>query len=188
MSRRRLAPLASALLAGAFLAPGCSRQEGRPASAPAAAAAPLVTDAPPPRRAATLLWPGAEAEGLVARDAEIFATRDPADQARQVVGLLLAAPPDDAVAAPLPAGTRLLALFIDERGTAFVDVSREAASGSGGSAWELLAVHSLCGSLVRSVPQVRRMQLLVEGRQVETLAGHLDLRAPTTFDEGLLAK
>ena len=182
MTSRRIALALTTLLCVA-----CSRHGGRPASAPAPAA-PLVTDAPPPRRAATLLWPGSKAEGLVARDAEIFATRDPADQARQVVGLLLAAPPDEAVAAPLPAGTRLLALFIDERGTAFVDVSREASAGPGGSDWELLAVHSLCGSLVRSVPQVRRMQLLIEGRPIETLSGHLDLRSPVTFDEGLLAK
>lgn len=171
---------------GGGTAPSPSPSGDPDASPDAAQAAPA--DAPPARRAVTLLWPGTKAQGLVSREAEIFATRDPADQARQVVGLLLGAPPDADVVAPLPAGTKLTALFVDARGTAYVSLSREARDGApGGSDWEQLAVHSLVGSLTRSIPPVRRAQLLVDGREIETLSGHLDLRGPVTFDESLLA-
>ena len=96
--------------------------------------------------------------------------------------------PDDGVTPPFPAGTKLTSLFVDERGIAYVSLSREAIDGApGGSAWEQLAVHSLVGSLTRAVPQIRRVQILVDGKEIETLGGHLDLRGPVTFDESLIA-
>ena len=181
---------AAALVVLAALLPGCtSRSERNAEPAPVSASAPIVLDeGPVPQRAATLLWPSREASGLVPKEAQIFATREPADQARQVVGLLLAGAPDASVVAPFPAGTKLASLFVDERGIAYVSLSQEAVSGApGGSTWEQLAVHSLVGSLTRAVPQVRRVQILVDGKEIESLSGHLDLRGPVAFDESLVA-
>lgn len=176
------------LLAVALAAAACVGDE--PAAQDDAGVVPEATarDERPagiPRRAVTLLLPSARVDGLVPVEAEIFATASPIDQAKQVLGLLLAAPPGEGLVAPLPRGTSLRAVFIDARGTAFVSLSREAAQASG-SAGEILAVHSLVGSLSRSVPQVKRVQVLVEGQEVETLAGHLDLRRPLTLDARLV--
>lgn len=186
----RLGFLRHVAAAALVLLGGCRTGADRPAGqAPVSASAPIVLeDGPVPMKAATLLWPGRDAVGLVPRETQIFATREPADQARQVVGFLLGAPPDESVVAPFPAGTKLTSLFVDSRGIAYVSLSREAVDGApGGSAWEQLAVHSLVGSLTRAVPQVRRAQILVEGKEIESLTGHLDLRGPVAFDESLIA-
>lgn len=165
-----------------------------------------------PRQAVTLFWPRADGRGLQAVDAEIFATQRVTDRAKQVVELLLRGPdpPDspaaaegseDAAAAegsgpdagpeflaPLPPGTSLRAAFIGADGTAYISLSSELTKGSaGGTDRELSAVYSLVNSLVRSLPEVDRVQFLVEGREIETVGGHLDARFPFAFNERVLA-
>ncbi len=189
--------LAVLVLALASLGAACGSPEGSgddaatppgatTAASPADSEPPVPGEATAPRRTVTVLWPATDAAGLRAREAEVFNTRDPADLGRQIIGLLLGPAPETSVANPLPAGTKLLALFVDDRGIARVNLSREAASVPGGSTWEMLAVHAVVGSLIRSIPQVRRVQILVDGREIETLAGHLDLRGPLTLDETLI--
>jgi hypothetical protein len=49
---------------------------------------------------------------------------------------------------------------------------------TGGSADELLTVYAIVDSLTANVPQIRRVGLLVGGRERDTLAGHVDIRRP----------
>jgi len=80
---------------------------------------------------------------------------------------------------PIPAGTKLRALFVTDRGDAYVDLSRElSASHPGGTTTELLTVYAIVNALTTNLPAVTRVQLLVDGKEVETLAGHVDLRRP----------
>ena len=41
-----------------------------------------------------------------------------------------------------------------------------------------MTVDSVVNSVTANVPEVHTVQFLVEGRQVQTLAGHLDLSLP----------
>jgi len=86
-------------------------------------------------------------------------------------------------AAPLvsaiPAGTAVRTLFISEGGEAFVDLSPEVMSHhSGGTNDEVLTVYTLVNALTDNLPAVTAVQLLVDGKEVDTLAGHIDLRTP----------
>lgn len=159
---------------------------------PRADALPLPAEPPQsemPRRSVTLLLPSTQAEGLRAIPAEIYSTTSSVDQAKQVVGLLLAPATAEGVVAPFPEGTLLRSIFLDGRGGAFVSLSREALTRApGGSAWELLAISSLAGTLQRSMPGVKRVQLLIEGQEIETLTGHLDLRGPVSLDDRLVTE
>jgi hypothetical protein len=40
---------------------------------------------------------------------------------------------------------------------------------------ELLAVYALVNSLTQSIPEVRQVRFLLDGREAQTLAGHIDL-------------
>jgi spore germination protein GerM len=63
--------------------------------------------------------------------------------------------------------------------TLVLDFSRELQTNhSGGSAGELLTVYSIVNTLAENIHGISRVQILVEGNEVETLAGHLDLREP----------
>ena len=48
----------------------------------------------------------------------------------------------------------------------------------GGSLDELFTVYALVNAVTSNVPEVTAVQILIEGREVDTLAGHVDLRHP----------
>ena len=87
----------------------------------------------------------------------------------------------------LPPETKVLDVFVSARGVAYVDVSKEAAVGTGGSHEELLSVYSIVNSLTVNFPAVKRVQILVDDHPVTTLAGHVDLSRPLPPDMTLLA-
>ncbi len=127
---------------------------------------------------ATLFYVSADGMRLVAVQREIAYGEGPAEQARQIVQALLAPAPSPYVSA-IPPGTRLREVFLSGRGEAFVDLSREIGTGHvGGSLTEAFTVYAIVNTLTTNLPAVARVQLLVEGREVDTLAGHIDTRHP----------
>ena len=89
----------------------------------------------------------------------------------------------------VPAGTRLRAFFVDSRGDAFLDLTSDVQSAHpGGSFGEALTVAALVNAVTTNLRAVRRVQLLVEGEEVETLAGHFDVSQPLGPDASLVVK
>lgn len=115
---------------------------------------------------------------LVAIETEVPFGEGLAEQARRIVEAQIGEAPTP-YAAPFPAGTTMRALFLTDRGDVFVDLSREASTRHpGGSLAETLTVYALVNALTANLPAVSRVQILVEGQEVDTLAGHIDLRQP----------
>ena len=84
-----------------------------------------------------------------------------------------------ALLSPTPPGTRLLALYLLERGDAIVDLSEEVVFGhSGGSLEELFTVYAIVNALTTNLPAINAVQILINGREVDTLVGHVDLQRP----------
>src|SRR5438034_1291056 len=76
----------------------------------------------------------------------------------------------------LPPDAVLLAFYILPDGTAIADFSEALATSiPSGIASEQLAVDSMARTLEASVPEVKRLRILIHGQEVETLAGHVDL-------------
>jgi len=48
----------------------------------------------------------------------------------------------------------------------------------GGALEETLTVYSIVDALTVNLPAILRVQILVGGKEVDTLAGHVDLRQP----------
>jgi Sporulation and spore germination len=64
-----------------------------------------------------------------------------------------------------------------------VDFSKDFVnSHPGGSLPELLTVYSLVDSLAVNFPYVRQLRILVDGKPLETIKGHVDLRSPVSAD------
>ena len=100
------------------------------------------------------------------------------EQARRIVETQLSDAPAPYVSA-VPAGTILRALFIGERGEAFVDLGGEIRTKHpGGSLDEIFTTYAIVNSLTVNLPAITRVQILIDGKEVETLAGHVDLRHP----------
>src|SRR4051812_34947185 len=62
--------------------------------------------------------------------------------------------------------------------TAYVDLSAEARNGTAGGEGEAASLQQLVYTVTAAAPSVRSVQLLIEGRTVETLWGHADTRKP----------
>jgi spore germination protein GerM len=140
-----------------------------------AAAAPAPVEAR--RIKATLYYVAEKGELLAGVERDVPYAASAAEQARRIVEEQLKPPPEPLVSA-LPPGTTLRALFLTG-GDAYVDLSTEIASGHpGGSREEILAVYAVVNAVTTNLPAIARVQILVGGREVDTLAGHLDLRRP----------
>ena len=56
----------------------------------------------------------------------------------------------------------------------------------GGSLTELLTVYAIVNAVTANLPAIQRVQLLVDGKEVDTIAGHVDVRRPLTRDTTLV--
>ena len=129
-----------------------------------------------------LFFLAADQPALLIEDREVAYSADLARQVRTVVEEIVKGP-QKGLLGTLPAETRVIETFVTPAGVAYVDLSKEATEKHpGGSRNELLSVYSIVNSLTANFPAVKRVQLLVEDRQVATLAGHVDLTHPLASD------
>ena len=146
-----------------------------PAAAPAAPPAPAT---PERKINATLYYVSEDGLSLVGVPREVPFGEPVVEQARRIVEAQLAAAPAPMVSA-IPAGTALRAVFVSDRGDAFVDLSGEvSAKHPGGALNELFTVYVIVDALTVNLPAITRVQILINGKEVDTLAGHVDLRHP----------
>jgi sporulation and spore germination protein len=80
-----------------------------------------------------------------------------------------------AAQAPVLRDIKLRAFYLDGQGTAYIDLAPPALPVRA-SAWdEQLAVYALVNTLMQNFEEIRQVVFLVDGRDAQTLAGHLDL-------------
>lgn len=104
--------------------------------------------------------------------------QSPADKARTIVESLLAGKDAAGLKVPVPAGARVINLFIKDN-QVIVNLSREMLTNlKGGVDAELLAVYSLVNSLLFNLEGIDAVQLLIDGEKLPTLGGNLDISAP----------
>ena len=152
---------------------------GSGAVAPAESAGSSAAPAGPERTIkATLYYVSEDGLSLPGVQREIPFGEPIVEQARRIVEAQLAEAPPPYVS-PIPAGTSLRALFIGERGDAFVDLSGDVRTRHpGGSLDELFTAYAIVNAITINLPAITRVQILIDGREVDTLAGHVDLRHP----------
>jgi spore germination protein GerM len=119
---------------------------------------------------------------------EILAGPTEADEAERALAEIVRGS-EQGLDSPLPPGTKVRQVFIAKDGLATVDFSREIAEGFAyGSTSELAAVYAVVDTLVSNFKTVKKVVLLVEGAERETLGGHVDLTRAFFPDYSLVAK
>jgi len=105
-------------------------------------------------------------------------TSDPAEFGRAIIESLIKGPEDELLRT-IPGEASLKAFYITKDGAAYADFTAAIRDKHpGGSSSELLTVYSIVNSLVMNIPEIKRVKILIEGRESMTLAGHMDLRFP----------
>jgi germination protein M len=179
MSRQQVIAISAVSLAAVTawaLFGGLPRWYGRHRSRPAAAAAAQGPATPGRKIKANLFYVADDGQRLTAIQRDVPFGESPVEQARQIIEAQIA-PAGEPLVSAVPEGTKLRSLFLTPRGDAFVDLTGEVvAHHTGGSTNEILTVYTIVNALCVNLPAVRSVELLVDGKQVETLAGHVDLR------------
>jgi hypothetical protein len=127
---------------------------------------------------ATLYYISPDGMSLIGAQREVPFGDPIVEQARRIVEAQLVEAPAP-LASAVPQGTTLRAVFVSDRGDAFVDLTGEVTSRhTGGALDELFTVYAIVNALTVNLPAITRVQILVDGKEVDTLAGHVDLRHP----------
>jgi germination protein M len=140
-----------------------------------------------PRIQAKLFFISEDGQRLVATEREVPLAEGVVAQARALVDAQLAAEAAPPLARSVPEGTVLRGLYVSSRNEIFVDLDGAVrARHPGGSLNELLTVYAIVNAITVNLPDVQEVQLLIDGREVDTLAGHVDLRQPLRKNESLI--
>ena len=178
-----IAVLCAAVLIGFFYLPRLwrgARDLAKPATSDEQARREIVQ---PPIVTATdvkvrtkLFWIAASNPSVLeAEDVSLALSADPVQRARQLVNALILSPPTPQQRT-LPADASLLDFYLLPDGTAIADFSDTLSTGTpSGIMSEQLAVDSITKTLAASVPQIRRLKILLQGQETDSLAGHVDL-------------
>lgn len=187
MSRRAKVYIAALVVASAVVGWALTRLMSQPAAAPATESSPPPTT--PTETAhitATLYYGSSDGRALVPVRRDVPSATGVVEQGRQILNVLFQDAPQPYVQV-VPKGTKLRAFYITDRGDAFVDLSGDVVSAHpGGSLTELLTVYAVVNAITTNLPKVQRVQLLVEGKEVDTIAGHVDVRRPLERDTTLV--
>lgn len=174
--------LAAALLTLFFFGPRWLTTPGEEEAASEAAAAAETRTI-----RARLLYAAPDGERLIPVEREVPYGEGTLEQAKHIIEAEIA-PAAAPNVSPIPDGTKLIALFLTTRNEAYVNLSGEIRSNHpGGTTNEMLTVYALVNSLTLNLPAITGVQILVDGKEVDTLAGHLDLRRPLLQNDELIA-
>jgi hypothetical protein len=98
------------------------------------------------------------------------------ERAEELLRALLALYLNKSSPHPLPIGSDIRSVYLVDPGLAVIDVNAAFADGHrSGVLSEELTVASLIQTLSANIPGISRVKILVEGKQRDTLAGHIDL-------------
>lgn len=128
---------------------------------------------------------------LASEEREIILKKDDfATQVKDVLRELIKGPVNDLRLTPLiPEETKIKSIFLDNNGICYLNFNREIQEKFPGGTWtELLSLYSIANTVIENFPEIRGVQILVEGYSIETLSGHIDARYPFQRREDLVGQ
>ena len=98
---------------------------------------------------------------------------------KQVIRALISGS-DHGLKSTIPNGAILYEAYVDAQSTAYLDFSRHLAETHiGGTTGEIMTIKSILHTLYANFPdKIQSAQILIEGQEVNTIAGHIDISGP----------
>ncbi len=104
-----------------------------------------------------------------------------------LIALVSTKPQDAQMEDVIPVGTKVLSFKVDADGVAQANFSKEIAKNGQGSYNEVMMTGAIVNTLTE-FPEIKRVQILVEGQKIITLGGHIDIEDPLQRNTTLLQK
>ena len=134
----------------------------------------------PPRemKVVKLYFSDSQAEHLILEERQVVALPHMSEEAKEILKELIKGPLDSSLKPTIPPQTEVEDIYV--KGDCFyVNFSSSLKEKHpGGSSGELLTIYSIVDTLLFNFPSQSRVQILIQGKPVETLAGHIDIRNP----------
>lgn len=123
---------------------------------------------------------------LVGEKRYIFKEINAASQAKEVIKALLDGSKNGNVNT-FPAGVVLRDVKIDDAGIAYVNFNKNLTNlHPGSSSAEMASINSLTISLTGNVPEIKKVKILMEGKELTTIKGHISTQKAFLSDPGIL--
>ena len=140
-----------------------------------------------PQQTATLYFPSYDQGALVTEERQMSWAKADTDRVRQVL-LALIEGSHQGYSRGLPAAVKIRAVFLASDGTVYLDFESEGLEDfAPGISSECLAVYSVVNSLAVNIPAVKKVKILLQGKEVDTLDGHADLSDSFVPDPSLIS-
>ncbi len=124
---------------------------------------------------------------LVPEERYIWKEKTVEDQIKELVTTLIGGS-NTGLVRTFPEGTKVEDVTIKDK-SAYVGFDRTLVElHPGGSASEMMTIYSLTNTITRNIPQVKSVKILVEGKEIETIRGHIDTRNPFTANMDLIVR
>ena len=115
---------------------------------------------------------------LVAEERSISTPNHPTAIGKAIIEQLINGPKGKLMP-PLPPATTLRDFFLTPTGVAVLDFNESLVKDHpGGARMELMSLYAIVNSLALNIDEINTVQILINGRESTTLAGHLDMRFP----------
>ncbi len=142
----------------------------------------------PERKEVLLYFSDSEGEYLVGEKRKILKKNAVQDEAKETIVELIKGPNGNLIRT-VPPRTELLALEISNAGVARISFTPALSKDHpGGSSAEIMTVYSIVNSLSANFPQIKRVQILIDGKPIATIVGHLSLEQPVSPKPDLIKR
>ena len=132
----------------------------------------------PARKEVLLYFSDPGGEYLIGEKRKILKKSQVKEEAKETIVELIKGP-EGKLIHTLPPRTKLLTLQISDAGVAKVNFNAALSKDHpGGSTAEMMTVYSIVNSLTLNFPPIKRVQILIDGKPIETITGHLSLKQP----------
>jgi flagellar basal body-associated protein FliL len=117
----------------------------------------------------------------------VIKEENPALQAKEIVKALLEGSKEGLINT-FPADVIIRDVNLDDEGTAFVNFNKNLTKlHPGGSTAEMASIYSLTNSITGNVPEVKKVKILLEGKELLSIKGHISTKNAFRPDPELLA-
>jgi hypothetical protein len=123
---------------------------------------------------------------LMSEKRYVIKENDAAAQTKEIVKALLEGSKAGLVNT-FPAGVVLIDVKVGDAGIAFVNFSKNLIKKyQGGSTAEMATIYSLTNSITQNVPSIKKVKILVEGKELSSIKGHISTQKAFSPDLELL--
>jgi len=116
---------------------------------------------------------------LQAEKREIQGATSVLDDVKICVAELVKGPKEKGLFATLPKDTELREAYLDDNRCVYLDFTKSILNEpKGGTTAEMQLIYSLVNTILDNFGQIASVRIMVEGQEVKTIGGHLDVNRP----------